>query len=149
MNATGFATTKIQPPRARSARIERPALDAALGQALRSRRLVLLMAPAGFGKTSALAAQIESLGPGTALAWFSFDEDDDAAHLFAGLAGALEPLDLPWRSAPAALAAQLGEPVLTGVITLVQDNKKRAGALLLLPIYRGGGTPETPEARLP
>ena len=109
MNATGFATTKIQPPRARSARIERPALDAALGQALRSRRLVLLMAPAGFGKTSALAAQIESLGPGTALAWFSFDEDDDAAHLFAGLAGALEPLDLPWRSAPAALAAQLGE----------------------------------------
>ena len=33
--------------------------------ALRSRRLVLLMAPAGFGKTSALAAQIESLGPVT------------------------------------------------------------------------------------
>lgn len=114
MNATGFATTKIQPPRARSARIERPALDAALGQALRSRRLVLLMAPAGFGKTSALAAQLEALGAGTALAWFSFDEDDDAARLFAGLAAALEPLDLPWRSAPAALAAHLGEQAEDG-----------------------------------
>lgn len=110
MNATGFATTKIQPPRARSARIARPALDAALGQALRSRRLVLLTAPAGFGKTSVLAAQIGALGTGTALAWLSLDEEDDAARLFAGLAAALEPLDLPWRSAPAALAAQLGEP---------------------------------------
>jgi hypothetical protein len=32
MNATGFAATKIQPPRARSARIERPALEAALAR---------------------------------------------------------------------------------------------------------------------
>lgn len=108
--STGFATTKIQPPRARSARIARPALDAALSDALRKCRLVLLVAPAGFGKTSVLAAQIGRLEPGSALAWLSLDEDDDAARVFTGLAAALEPCDLPWRCAPPALAAQLGEP---------------------------------------
>lgn len=109
MDLTGLATTKIQPPRARSARIARPALDAALRDAMRTRRLVLLVAPAGFGKTSALAAQIASLDAGTALAWVTLDEDDDPARLFGALAAALEPFDLPWRSAPAALAGRLGE----------------------------------------
>ncbi|WP_298833350.1 LuxR C-terminal-related transcriptional regulator [uncultured Piscinibacter sp.] len=109
MDLTGLATTKIQPPRARSTRIARPALDAALREAMRTRRLVLLVAPAGFGKTSALAGQIAALDAGTALAWVSLDEDDDPARLFGALAAALEPFDLPWRSAPSALAGRLGE----------------------------------------
>jgi LuxR family maltose regulon positive regulatory protein len=103
-----FAVTKIQPPRPRSTRIARPRLDGALAAALGHRRVVLLIAPAGFGKTSLLAAQIAALPAGTALAWVSLDEDDDAPRLFACLAAALEPHDLPWRSAPAALAAQIG-----------------------------------------
>jgi LuxR family maltose regulon positive regulatory protein len=115
MDLSGLATTKIQPPRARSARIVRPVLDGALRDALHHRRLVLLVAPAGFGKTSALAGQIAALPKGTALAWVSLDEEDDPARLFSALAAALEPFDLPWRSAPAALACQLidGEGAIT------------------------------------
>jgi LuxR family transcriptional regulator, maltose regulon positive regulatory protein len=104
-----YAATKIQPPRPRSARIARPRLDGALAAALGRRRVFLLVAPAGFGKTSLLAAQIAALPEGTALAWVSLDEDDDAPRLYACLAGALEPHDLPWRSAPEALATQVGD----------------------------------------
>ncbi|MFT3954451.1 MAG: LuxR C-terminal-related transcriptional regulator [Piscinibacter sp.] len=107
MQRSTLATTKIQPPRARTARVARPVLDGALRDALGHKRLVLLVAPAGFGKTSALAGQIAALPAGTALAWVSLDEDDDPARLFAALAAALEPFDLPWRTAPAALAGQL------------------------------------------
>ncbi|WP_280154666.1 LuxR C-terminal-related transcriptional regulator [Piscinibacter sp. XHJ-5] len=106
---TTFALTQIQPPRRRSAQIARPRLDDSLSQALMSRRLVLLVAAAGFGKTSALAAQIERLPHGTALAWVSLDEGDDSRRLLAGLVAALEPHDLPWRTDPQALLAQVGD----------------------------------------
>ena len=107
MDAFRFPTTKIQPPRLRAMRVDRPALDASVTEALLDCRVVLLQAPAGFGKTSALAAQLSRLPAGTALAWVSMDEDDDAQRLFACLAAALEPHDLPWRTAPEALVSQL------------------------------------------
>ena len=116
MDALRFASTKIQPPRLRSARIARPRLEPRLRDALLQRRVVLLLAPAGFGKTCALAAQFELGGEprsaalaGTALAWVSLDEGDDAQRLCACLVAALEPFDLPWRTAPEALLAQVGE----------------------------------------
>jgi LuxR family maltose regulon positive regulatory protein len=112
MDELRFASTKIQPPRLRSARVARPGLEARLREALRQRRVVLLLAPAGFGKTCALAAQFEPGNTelaGCALAWVALDEDDDPQRLFACLVGALEPFDLPWRTAPEALLGQLGE----------------------------------------
>jgi len=106
--APRFAATKIQPARPRAQRIERPALEEALLAATRQHRVVLLQAPAGFGKTSALAALAgRLLAQGSALAWVSLDADDDAARLFACLAAALEPCDLPWRTLPEALVAQM------------------------------------------
>jgi len=108
-----FAATKIQPPQGPAARslraalVERPVLDAALQAALLGARVVLLQAPAGFGKTTALAAQLSRLPEGTALAWVAMDEADDLPRLFACLAAALEGADLPWRIAPEALAAQI------------------------------------------
>jgi ATP/maltotriose-dependent transcriptional regulator MalT len=42
-----FARTKIQPPRLRAAFVERGAVQSRLAEALRSRRAVLLAAPAG------------------------------------------------------------------------------------------------------
>ncbi|NRF65376.1 transcriptional regulator [Aquincola sp. S2] len=98
-----FAATKIQAARPRARRIERPALDAALLDAALTRRIVLLNAPAGYGKTTALASLAAALPAGTALAWVSLDAGDDAARLFACLAAALEPFDLPWRTLPEAL----------------------------------------------
>ncbi len=109
MDASRFAVTKIQPPRSRVHRVERPTLSAALTQALAEHRVVLLQAPAGFGKTALLAAQWPHLPAGTALAWVSLDEDDDAQRVFACLAAALEPHDLPWRTDPEALIALVGD----------------------------------------
>ena len=112
MDNLRFASTKIQPPRLRSARVARPRLEARLREALLQRRVVLLLAPAGFGKTCALAAQFEQGGaePASgALAWVALDEDDDPQRLFACLVAALEPFDLPWRTAPEALLGLLGE----------------------------------------
>jgi LuxR family maltose regulon positive regulatory protein len=102
-----FAATKIQRPQPRGVRIARPRLEAALDEALATRRVVLLQAQAGFGKTSLLAARLAALPVGTAAAWVALDDDDDCARLFACLAAALEPFDLPWRSAPEGLAARL------------------------------------------
>jgi LuxR family transcriptional regulator, maltose regulon positive regulatory protein len=105
-----FARTKLLPPRPRAgALIDRPLLQQRLADALRTQRLVLLCAAAGYGKTAALARQVTSLGADTALAWIAADEGDDLALLIACLAAALEPWDPPWRTAPEALAATAGD----------------------------------------
>lgn len=118
----GFAATKIQPAQPRGVRIERPALIAALRDAALSKRVVLLHAPAGFGKTSALAAMSAALPASTARAWVSLDAEDNAGQLFACLAAALEPYDLPWRTLPEALVPQMaagGAPARRALAELI------------------------------
>ena len=102
-----FALTKIQPPRVRSGLIERERLELALAQALAESRMVLVSAPAGFGKTSLLTRQIARLDPQTALAWIAADEDDDLSRLAGCAVAALEPYDMPWRTSPDAVIAAL------------------------------------------
>ncbi len=102
--APSFALAKIQPPRPRAGLVARPQLEEALGQALMELRLTLLVAPAGYGKTSALGRQIRLLPETVALAWVSVDEDDQLPRFLACVAAALEPYDLPWRVSPEALA---------------------------------------------
>lgn len=123
MNALRFPSAKIQPPRLRLSRVPRPQLDAAIARALAGHRVVLLQAPAGFGKTSALAAQLTQPDDGVARAWVSLDADDDAERLFACLVAALDPHDLPWRTSPDALIALAGSADGQGL--------KRATAALL------------------
>jgi LuxR family transcriptional regulator, maltose regulon positive regulatory protein len=103
-----FARTKIQPPRARSAFVERGTLQAQLADALATRRLVLLCAPAGYGKTMLLAREIAHLPPSYAVAWISADVGDDLQRLLECMLAALEPFDPPWRTAPEALLTRLG-----------------------------------------
>ncbi|CAG1018542.1 HTH-type transcriptional regulator MalT [Burkholderiaceae bacterium] len=98
-----FALAKIQPPRPRTGLVERPTLERSLGEALTTCRVVLLLAPAGYGKTAALTRQIRQLPEGCALVWLSADEDDHLQRFLACLTTALEPHDLPWRVAPEAL----------------------------------------------
>lgn len=102
-----FARTKIQPPSLRSDLISRPGLDAELQRALAGQRLTLILAPAGWGKTSALARQLSQLPSTTALAWVSADADDDVPRFLAGLTAALEPFDPAWRVSPTALGTLL------------------------------------------
>ncbi|WP_345537478.1 LuxR C-terminal-related transcriptional regulator [Variovorax defluvii] len=90
-------------PRFRRGLVERSELEQQLGHALTNRRLVLLVAPAGYGKTAALSRQLLRLPPGCAFAWLTADEEDDLQRFLAHLVEALEPMDPPWRLAPEAL----------------------------------------------
>jgi LuxR family maltose regulon positive regulatory protein len=137
-----FAATKIQAARPRARRIARPALDTALLDAALTRRVVLLHAPAGYGKTTALASLLDVLPTGTALAWVSLDAEDDAARLFACLAAALEPFDLPWRTLPEALVPQVaagGEGArraLAELLTALAHADAPHGVIVLEDLHR-------------
>jgi LuxR family maltose regulon positive regulatory protein len=139
--APSFAIAKIQPPRPRTGLVARPQLESALGAALVQQRLTLLVAPAGYGKTSALSRQIRQLPEGCALAWVSADEDDQLPRFLACLAAALEPFDLPWRMAPEALAllAQ-GEQGLreaaTELVNALAGGEAERGLIVLDDVHR-------------
>jgi LuxR family maltose regulon positive regulatory protein len=105
-----FARTKIQPPQPRGrVLLARPRVDVPLREALSAQRLVLVSAPAGYGKSALMARALQSLAPGTALAWVAADAGDDLPRLLECLVAALEPYDLPWRAAPEALVAGAGD----------------------------------------
>jgi LuxR family maltose regulon positive regulatory protein len=107
---TTFARTKIQPPRPRArVLLARPRVDGPLREALATQRLVLVSAPAGYGKSALMARALQELPAGTALAWVAVDTGDDLPRLLECLVAALEPYDLPWRSAPEALIAGAGD----------------------------------------
>jgi LuxR family maltose regulon positive regulatory protein len=97
--------SKIQPPNPRPGLIPRARIEEPLAEALAQRKLTILCAPAGFGKTAALTRQIAKLPGGTALAWIAADESDDLHRFLRSLVAALEPFDPPWRSEPEALIA--------------------------------------------
>ncbi len=109
-----FARTKIQIPRPRSGTLlARAGLRDALRDALLGQRVVLLCAAAGYGKSSALAAALDALPPGSACAWIGCDAEDTPAQLFECLVAALEPWDPPWKTDPLALLrADAEAPVL-------------------------------------
>lgn len=88
---------KIQMPLLRMAQIARPALESHLQAALMQTRVVLLSAPAGSGKTTAIVRALEARRDDAELVWISSDEDDDLQRLLRALVAALEPADVPWR----------------------------------------------------
>ena len=103
LDYAAFARAKIQQPRLRIEQLERPALEQRLEHALGARALVLVSAPAGYGKTVLVSRVLGRCALRHAVAWVSADEDDDLQRLVHALVIALEPYDLPWRMAPEAL----------------------------------------------
>ena len=107
-----------------------------------ARRLVLLAAPAGFGKTAALARLIERLRGKASVAWISADVDDDPLGLLACLIAALEPLDPPWRTDPEALIAAAGgsrsdrHDVVTQVLNALAACDVERGLIVLDDAHR-------------
>jgi LuxR family maltose regulon positive regulatory protein len=91
--STSLLTTKLYIPPARSELVSRPRLIARLDEGLRSgRKLTLISATAGFGKTTLLSAWV---GARQALrqkvAWLSLDEgDNDPARLWRYVIAALQ-----------------------------------------------------------
>lgn len=101
-----FARTKIQPPVPRGGPLlARPALESRLRAALQAHRVVLVAAPAGYGKTALLARALAPAPAGHGLAWVAIDPGDDLQRLLECLFAALEPFDPPWRVAPEGLIA--------------------------------------------
>ena len=88
MGDSALVLTKIEAPRIRPGHVHRPDLVARLDEAL-DRRLTLVFAPAGWGKTSLLAEWLATKQD-TTFAWLSLDEEDnDPAHFWAYVAAAL------------------------------------------------------------
>jgi LuxR family maltose regulon positive regulatory protein len=112
---------RARPPQVRGA-VARPRLLALL----RSARVVTVVAPAGSGKTTALAAHLPDLGRA---AWLTLDVDDaDPQVLVAGLAVAVA--GLPGGEGPGALLDAGATP--RRVAARVADVLDTAGALLVL-----------------
>jgi len=88
-----LARTKLHPPRLREDVIPRPQLLEALRAALTSHKLTLLSAPAGYGKTTLLAALPHAF-PDLPLAWLSLDpEDNDPSRFLTAFVAALQSLN--------------------------------------------------------
>lgn len=88
--ALTILTTKVYVPRLGAALVERPRLIAKLDAAWRAgRRLTLVTAPAGFGKTTLVAGWLHGLDQ--RFGWLSLDEgDNDLPVLLAGLIAAVQ-----------------------------------------------------------
>ena len=85
-----IVTTKVRVPRTRTELVPRPRLRETLVRN-EGRRLTLVSAPAGFGKTTLLSEWLEeSSGDGRSVAWLSLEEaDNDPARFLAYLVSAL------------------------------------------------------------
>lgn len=86
-------TTKLRPPPARPNLVVRTRLREALARH-EGRKLTLVSAPAGFGKTTLLGEwATDSSAVGSSVAWVSLDEtDNDPALFFTGLVAALRAI---------------------------------------------------------
>jgi LuxR family transcriptional regulator, maltose regulon positive regulatory protein len=99
-----LAHTKTRAPRPRDGLLlPRPALLASVERALQEQRVLLICAPAGYGKTALLTQALAARPADTAVAWVALDEADDLGRLLDCLFAAFEPFDPPWRMAPEGL----------------------------------------------
>src|SRR5512145_2720119 len=110
--------TKYRLPFIRPMLVPRPRLQARIDEGLRG-PLTVIVAPAGFGKTTAVAAGISECNMG--VAWLSLDRDDNLAGRFLKyLVAALGEVDDTIGSESAQLMAEMQqvtpEAVLTGLI---------------------------------
>ena len=99
--APGLLRSKLIPPGATAAQVPRAAVCRAI-VAASAAKLVLVRAPAGFGKTSAMVQARQHLAAGgVATAWLTLDRaDNDMPRFLAGLQQAVlrlgaDPADLP------------------------------------------------------
>lgn len=90
---TGLLRTKLIVPQTSAEYVTRTRLTSDLTAGI-DRRLTLVSAPAGYGKTTLLAQWATSLGDTVALCWLSIDEyDDDLSRFLIYLVAALQNVD--------------------------------------------------------
>jgi LuxR family maltose regulon positive regulatory protein len=127
-------TTKFHIPVTRARLVPRPRLWQRLAEVLtRERALILISAPAGFGKTTLLSEWIQHLS--LPIAWLSLDQsDNDLARFLSYLSAALQRIHPQAGETIAATqhAAALPdiEPLLTALVNEI-DSSAQAGVLVL------------------
>lgn len=95
--------SKVCKPDLRFSQIPRVGLEGRIRDALLSKTLVLVSAPAGYGKTTALRRGAEGWFAEDRVFWISADEDDDVQRIVAAIMLAVDPVDIPWRQSRLAL----------------------------------------------
>jgi LuxR family maltose regulon positive regulatory protein len=119
-----LAATKFHPPRLREDVIHRQRLLGLLYQAVSAHPLTLISAPAGYGKTTLLAA-LRPTYPDLPLAWLSLDEEDnDPARFLTALIVALQQLEPTCGATAQTLLAEhahLGVDVRRVTSVLIND----------------------------
>ncbi len=133
-------TTKLHLPAARPGAVPRPQLLARLDEGLRrGRRLTLICAPAGYGKTTLAADWIRTLPTAVPLrysvAWLSLDDsDNDPIRFLTYLAAALRQAGAPVEDpAPANLQISPTIQIESGV-TVLLNALDAAGMPIVLAI---------------
>src|SRR6202165_1541769 len=115
--------TKIEPPRSLVGARERPRLLALL-PLVRTKRLTVIKAPAGFGKTSVALAWAEGLrGTDNRIAWLGLDPDDDVpTRLLYYAAHALQRTGNGLGTSAIDMIAQMPLlPIETAISTLINE----------------------------
>ena len=134
--------TKLRQPFTRPSLVNRPRLQTQIANGLRG-PLTLIIAPAGFGKTTLVASCIA--GCGMPVAWLSLDKDDNQAGRFLTyLMAALQTADHRIGSEAAQLMAETQQTFPEGVLTsLINDLDAASGEMLLaLDDYQFIASPE-------
>ncbi|WP_461187608.1 LuxR C-terminal-related transcriptional regulator [Arthrobacter sp. Z4-13] len=117
--------TKFHVPAPRRQAVARPRLvDFLISESFADRKLTLICAPAGFGKTTLLSqwvSRVRAADPEVRVAWLSLDEgDDDPTRFLAHLVAAMHDADADIGSGAKALLegtqAPAAEPVLVALI---------------------------------
>ena len=138
---------KLRAPAGRREFVPRPRLVEQLPVvAHRMPRVVLVAAPAGFGKTTLLTQWLAHAAEhGMRIAWLSLDASDSQPQEFlAHLVAALQAVDTEVGSDAAALVGQPDPPIADAVVSLINDLDVLAGpTIVVLDDYHladGAGT---------
>ncbi|MBN1310427.1 MAG: tetratricopeptide repeat protein, partial [Anaerolineae bacterium] len=124
-------STKLYIPPARPDLVPRPRLIERLDEGIR-RKLTLISAPAGFGKTTLLAAWVKQCS--VPVAWVSLDAaDSDSVRVLAYIIAALQTVDAVLGSAASAMLQSPQPPPIDAVLTaLINDVTRRSTDLMLI-----------------
>ncbi len=123
-------TTKLHAPMRRAASVHRARLTDRLSAAA---RLVLVAAPAGFGKTSLVTEWLSTRGEGVRTAWVSLDErDNDSAQFWTYVITALERADPGVGSAALDLLRSEPSAIEAALATLINDLDARPTETVLV-----------------
>jgi LuxR family maltose regulon positive regulatory protein len=150
VSSSNSVASSLRPAGQPSFVVSRPRLVCVLNQA-GAARLTLIVAPAGYGKTTLLAEWLRTLTPGPSpsqgkgrIVWVSLSEmDNDPAHLLQGLISGVHA-----RFPDLTLAADAASPLSYALVQLFQQAAQAAGGswLLVLDDYHLVANPAVHQA---